>query len=48
VRDIVYLDHAATTPLDPRVAEAMAPYLSASFGNPSSLHTAGRRGRAAV
>jgi cysteine desulfurase len=44
----VYLDNAATTPLDPRVVEAMLPYLSEGHGNPSSLHTAGRLARAAV
>jgi len=35
----VYLDHNATTPVDPRVAEAMQPYLTSHFGNPSSAHT---------
>jgi len=44
----VYLDHNATTPLDPRVLEAMLPYLAESFGNPSSLHWFGQRARAAV
>ncbi len=44
----VYLDHAATTPLDPAVFEAMRPYLWSQFGNPSSIHTSGRRARAAV
>lgn len=44
----VYLDHAATTPVDPGVLEAMRPYLEASFGNPSSLHAPGRAARAAV
>jgi cysteine desulfurase len=44
----VYLDHNATTPLDPRVLEAMLPYLRESFGNPSSLHWFGQRARAAV
>ena len=34
----VYLDHAATTPVHPRVREAMLPYLEDKFGNPSSLH----------
>jgi cysteine desulfurase len=43
-----YFDHAATTPLDPRVREAMLPYLDESFGNPSSLHWAGREAHAAV
>ncbi len=45
---LIYLDHAATTPLDPRVAEAMRPHLGERFGNPSSLHRAGREARAAV
>ena len=34
----VYLDYNATTPIDPRVVEAMAPYLGSHFGNPSSAH----------
>ncbi len=38
----VYLDHAATTPLDPRVLEAMLPYLKENFGNPSSFHSVGK------
>ena len=44
----VYLDHSATTPVDPRVAEAMLPYLTQSFGNPSSVHGFGQEARAAV
>ncbi|MGQ9657823.1 MAG: cysteine desulfurase family protein [Fimbriimonadales bacterium] len=44
----VYLDHAATTPLDPRVRKAMEPYLKAEYGNPSSLHRWGRRARMAI
>ncbi len=44
----VYLDHNATTPLDPRVLAAMLPMLSEDFGNPSSLHWFGQRSRAAV
>ncbi|HUF52446.1 MAG TPA: cysteine desulfurase family protein [Dehalococcoidia bacterium] len=36
--DRIYLDHAATTPLDPRVLEAMMPYLTMAWGNPSSLY----------
>ena len=37
-----YLDYAATTPVDPRVLQAMLPYFSESFGNPSSVHTIGQ------
>jgi cysteine desulfurase len=44
----VYFDHAATTPLDPRVAEAMRPWLGERVGNPSSLHREGREAREAV
>lgn len=44
----LYLDTNATTPLDPRVAEAMQPYLREHFGNPSSGHTYGLTARAAV
>lgn len=44
----VYLDHASTTPIDPRVLKAMMPYLSTKFGNPSSLHTYGREAKKAV
>ncbi len=44
----IYLDHAATTPLDPRVFEVMRPYLWSEAGNPSSVHAAGRRAREAV
>lgn len=44
----VYLDHAATTPLDPLVLEAMLPFLKEHFGNASSVHALGRRARFAV
>jgi cysteine desulfurase len=44
----VYLDHAATTPADPRVLEAMLPYFRESFGNPSSIHRWGQAAEAAV
>jgi cysteine desulfurase len=44
----VYLDHSATTPVDPRVVEAMLPYLTEKFGNPSSVHFYGQEARAAV
>lgn len=39
---IVYMDHAATTPVDPRVVEAMLPYFSTHYGNPSSIYALGR------
>lgn len=44
----IYFDHSATTPLDPRVLEAMAPFFGGSFGNPSSLHCEGRAAREAI
>lgn len=44
----IYLDHAAATPLDPRVLEAMHPYLTAHFANPSSPYAAGRDQHAAL
>ena len=44
----VYLDHAATTPLDPRVLEAMQPFFREQFGNASSVHAMGRQARYAV
>ncbi|OGO71374.1 MAG: cysteine desulfurase NifS [Chloroflexi bacterium RIFCSPLOWO2_02_FULL_71_16] len=44
----VYLDHAATTPVDPEVAEAMARVLREVPGNPSSIYAEGRRARALV
>ena len=44
----IYLDYAATAPLDPQVAAAMHECLTREFGNPSSLHAAGRRARALV
>lgn len=45
---MIYLDHAATTPVAPEVAEAMRPYLTDYFGNPSSIHAYGRQARAAL
>ncbi|GAA4705562.1 cysteine desulfurase family protein [Brevibacillus fulvus] len=44
----IYLDHAATTPVHPRVWEAMQPYLTQFFGNPSSIHGFGRDSRKAM
>ncbi|AGN37323.1 cysteine desulfurase [Bacillus paralicheniformis] len=41
----IYLDHAATSPTDPRVVEKMLPYLTENFGNPSSIHSFGRESR---
>ena len=45
---MIYLDHSATTPVEPRVFEAMEPYLTANFGNPSSIYRAGQDVRRAV
>ncbi len=45
---MIYLDYAATTPLDRRIFDAMLPYFSDSFGNPSSVHRLGQRAEAAV
>ena len=44
----IYLDHNATTPLDPRMLDAMLPFLRDDYGNPSSLHWFGQRARGAV
>ena len=45
---MIYLDYSATTPVDPRVIDAMTPYFAASFGNPSSVHRYGQVAEAAV
>jgi cysteine desulfurase len=45
---MIYLDHAATTPLRREALDAMLPYLTERFGNPSSAHAAGRKARAAL
>ena len=47
-KGIVYLDHAGTTATDPRVLEAMLPYFTHLFGNPSSIHTVGQEARHAL
>jgi cysteine desulfurase len=44
----IYLDNAASSPLDERVLEVMLPYLTHKFGNPSSIHQYGRENRAAI
>ncbi len=44
----IYLDHAATTPIDPAVLDAMLPYLTSCFGNPSGIYAAGREARAGL
>jgi len=46
--DLLYLDHNATTPIDPEVLEAMLPWLENGFGNPSSVYTLGRRAAEAL
>jgi cysteine desulfurase len=44
----IYLDHNATTPVEPEVLDSMLPFLSAEFGNAASIHTFGQKARAAV
>jgi cysteine desulfurase len=44
----IYLDNAATTRVDPQVVEAMIPFFSEHYGNPSSVHGYGRKTRAAI
>lgn len=45
---MIYLDYSATTPVDARVIDAMSPYFSTSFGNPSSVHRYGQVAEAAI
>ena len=47
-KGVVYVDHAGTTPMDPRVLEAMMPYFNQQYGNPSSLHMVGQEARYAL
>ena len=44
----LYLDNAATTKVDPKVLESMIPFLSGTYGNPSSIHSFGRESKAAI
>lgn len=44
----IYLDHSATTPVDPEVLEKMLPYFSLDFGNASSLHSLGQKANEAI
>ena len=46
--DLLYLDHNATTPIDPAVRDAMLPWLENEFGNPSSVYSLGRRAAVAL
>jgi cysteine desulfurase NifS len=46
--ETIYLDYNATTPIDPRVAEAILPYIHSHFGNPSSSHVFGMKAREAI
>jgi cysteine desulfurase len=48
IMERIYFDNAATTPLDPAVLEAMMPYLTEKFGNPSSIYSYGRESRMAI
>lgn len=47
-RKLIYLDYAATTPVDPRVLDAMMPYFTQSYGNPSSVHIYGQEADVAL
>jgi cysteine desulfurase len=47
-RRIIYMDHSATTPVHPAAVEAMLPYFAEFYGNPSSIHSVGRRANVAI
>ncbi len=44
----IYMDHNATTPVNPEVVKAMQPYFSDDYGNASSVHSFGRKARQAI
>ena len=48
IKNTIYLDHAATTPVHPKVLEAMLPYFSEKFGNPSTIYALGQEARQVV
>ena len=48
MQELLYLDHNATTPIDPEVRSSMLPWLENEFGNPSSVYSLGRRASAAL
>ena len=48
IQKIIYLDHGATTPLDPEVLKVMEPYFLTNYGNPSSLHSMGQNANKAI
>ena len=44
----IYMDHSGTTPIDPKVLEAMMPFLTKNYANPSSIYAEGREVRIAI
>jgi len=47
-KNIIYLDNAASTPIDKKVFEEMLPFILENYGNPSSLHKLGRNSRQGI